>query len=80
MFSYKVGLRVKLKRQRKRVCAFPSFTPRKQLTTENLMGTYKSVLQIRCSGNLLATETIVTVKFRSLLTGGVPGVQMVLSL
>ena len=31
------------------------------------METYESVPQIRCSGNLPRTETIVTVKFRGLI-------------
>ena len=46
-----------LKRQRKRICVF----------TENLMGTYKSVLNNRCLGNLHASETIITVKYQGLV-------------
>ena len=34
--------------------------------TKHLMGTYKSVLQKRCSGNFHRTEMIVTTKFQGL--------------
>ena len=39
---------------------------RKNLTKEKLMGSYKSVLHILCSGNLNRTKTIVASKLRGL--------------